>query len=125
MVQRRYWQRWIRGLPVSWLVAHRGAVLNSPYQRASQLSYMPIMFGVHDGYINGPSASRSAFLDRLLYVWVTRSPYPGAIYSNVGGAGSYHWALATENRDGVFYQSFGHYCKPPYNTWSRLGSVLQ
>lgn len=86
-----------------WLVAHRQAVWNSPYQRASQLSLLPIMLGVHSNYLNGnTSTSRAAFLDRLFYIWITQTGYPSSIYAQFGGPGSWHWRDSPSNIDGTF-----------------------
>ncbi len=107
-----------------WLVAHRQAVWNSPYQRANQLSLIPPVFAVHSNWQNGSTTtSRSKFLDRMFYVWINHTGYPASIYGQYGGPGAWHWRDSPTNLDGTYYQSAQHYCVAPYLTSSRLGDV--
>lgn len=81
------------------------------------------MFGVTDTYMDGTVPS--IFLDRMFYVWVTRSGYRSFLLSPAGGAGAYKWeaaAVGNTSRDLAFKESFQHYCIDGL-TSSRLGQV--
>lgn len=98
-----------------WLVARRTS-RGSP-------SHLNVLFGVTDTYMNetGPAV----FLDRMFYVWVTRSGYRSFLLAANGGAGAWKWDqpyMSNTSRDQAFAESFLHYCVDGY-TSSRLGQV--
>ena len=98
-----------------WLVQRRT-------YRAST-SHLPILFGVADSFVGGSGAS--VFIDRMFYVWVTRSGYPGTLSSANGGPGAWKWdypAMSNTSRDLAFAQSYQHYVVQGLKT-SRLGQV--
>ena len=83
-------------------------------QRRAELgsgSNISILFGVTDGVVG--DADAYIFIDRLFYVWATRSGYPEVIDASNGGVGAYKWeasAVGSPNRDNLFADSFNHYC---------------
>lgn len=72
-------------------------------------------FGVVDTYMDGTDPS--VFLDRMFYVWRTRSGYPSSIDLTNGGAGAWKWdqvdgseyGMSNTSRDLAFSESFMHY----------------
>lgn len=71
-------------------------------------SQLSILFGVTDGYMTGTGPA--VFLDRMFYVWRTRSGYPSVLLPNGGGVGSWKWQdQSPTSRDLAFAQSFEHY----------------
>ena len=100
---------------VHWLV-QRGV----HYGSDSQISPM---FGVTDHYLDGRSPA--VYLDRMFYVFVTRSDYRGLALEPNGGIGAWKWdgdAMANTSRDLAFAESFEHYSVLG-RTDSRLGQV--
>ena len=98
-----------------WLVQRR------TYRKSA--SALPIVFGVTDSFVGGSGAS--VFIDRMFYVWVTRSGYPGTISLANGGPGAWKWdhpAMSNTSRDLAFAQSYQHYVVQGKKT-SRLGQV--
>ncbi|MFN0249158.1 MAG: hypothetical protein ACKV2T_19900 [Kofleriaceae bacterium] len=107
---------------LNWLLARRAG-------RGSQ-SYITPLFGVGDvlvGETNG-----AIFLDRMFYVWATRTGHRNMILAANGGPGAYKWQTVAEtpagyginntSRDLAFAQSFQHYSVAGLTT-SRLGPV--
>ena len=89
----------------------------------SSASQLTPLFGVTDTYMNGTSPS--IFLDRMFYVWATRSGYRTYMLSANGGVGAYKWeaaAVSNTSRDLAFQDSFQHYCIDGL-TSSRQGQV--
>jgi hypothetical protein len=73
-------------------------------------SELTVLFGVTDHYLDGPSPD--VFLDRMFYVWATRTGYRGVILPDNGGPGAYKWEAATvgsTSRDRAFAESYQHY----------------
>jgi hypothetical protein len=71
-------------------------------------SQLSILFGVTDGYMTGTGPA--IFLDRMFYVWRTRSGYPSVLLPNGGGVGAWKWHdESPTSRDQAFVQSFEHY----------------
>ncbi len=70
---------------LSWLMQQKPA--------ASQSKVNPI-FGVGNTYLNSTNeTSNQRFLDRMFFVFVTKSQYRSlALYTNDGGIGSYKWS---------------------------------
>jgi len=98
-----------------WLVARRTS--------RSSNSHLSAMFGVTDDYLNGTSPS--VFLDRMFYVWATRSGYRSFMLLANGGIGAWKWdqpAMSNTSRDQAFHESFLHYSVSGA-TSSRLGQV--
>jgi hypothetical protein len=103
-------------------------------QRRAQLdsqSHVTVLFGVTDkgkapgklDYLKG--SHPAVFLDRLFFVWVTRTGFPSIISAENGGAGSYKWdkeAVSNTTRGKAFVESWRHYCQE-HKTTSRLGPV--
>jgi hypothetical protein len=83
-----------------------------------------VLFGVHDMYMDGEAPA--VFLDRMFYVWVTRSGYPSVLDLAVGGGpGAWKWDqpyMSNTSRDLAFAESFDHYAVRGDRT-SRLGQV--
>lgn len=106
---------------LNWLMAYRAA-WNSQ-------SFIHPTFATYDRYLmSGTSDSYTAmkFLDRMFYVYKTRTGYGALIHDgNDGGLGSYKWEAATvlpTGRDEGFAESYGHYCVQHLSS-SRLGLV--
>jgi len=105
---------------LNWLVARREL-----YGSTSEITPL---FGVGDVLLdgNGPSV----FLDRMFYVWVTRTDHAGLLAASRGGPGAYKWTPPTPlgygvgntSRDLAFAESFAHYSELGL-TSSRLGPV--
>ena len=86
-------------------------------------SWITVLFGVTDNYMDGDDPA--IFLDRMFYVWVTRTGYRQFLLSPGGGAGAYKWdaaAVSNTSRDLAFKESFQHYCIDGEIS-SRLGQV--
>lgn len=86
-------------------------------------SHVSIAFGVTDTYMDGTSPS--VFLDRMFYVWMTRSEYRSLALLPNGGVGAYKWddpAMSNTSRDLAFSDSFTHYVVNG-ETSSRSGQV--
>jgi hypothetical protein len=110
---------WFRGTSTQgrfhWLNERRTARGSS-----SQLS---VLFGVTDTYMNG--AAPAVFLDRMFYVWATRTGHRWAILQANGGPGAWKWDqpyMSNTSRDLAFAESFQHYSVAGLTT-SRLGQV--
>ncbi|MEZ4225250.1 MAG: hypothetical protein R3B13_30140 [Polyangiaceae bacterium] len=105
---------------LNWLMARRK--LNS-----SESSVTPL-FGVGDVLLDG--SKPAVFLDRMFYVWATRTNYPSLISAANGGPGVYKWSpptaagygVSNTSRDLAFAESFAHYSAAGKTT-SRLGQV--
>ena len=98
-----------------WLVERRTS--------RNSASWLTVMFGVTDTYMDGDDPS--IFLDRMFYVWVTRSGYRQFLLAAAGGAGAWKWdaaAVSNTSRDLAFAESFRHYCTD-VEVSSRLGPV--
>ncbi len=95
-------------------------------QRARHLgsdSRISPILGVIDRFIDGPRPA--VYLDRMFYVWMTRSEYPGLVLPENGGMGAWKWdggAMENTSRDLAFAQSFDHYLVQR-RADSRLGQV--
>jgi hypothetical protein len=86
-------------------------------------SHLTVVFGVTDKFVGGSGAA--IFIDRMFYVWVTRSNYPSTISLQNGGPGAWKWdgpAVGNTSRDLAFAESFEHYVVQG-KTSSRLGPV--
>lgn len=103
----------------AWLVQRRGELGSS-----SQLS---VLFITVDGSVGTSDAY--IFIDRMFYIWVTRSGFRSFLLASNGGAGAYKWqylnndgnvAVSSPNRDNLFADSFRHYCLDPGSTTSRF-----
>jgi hypothetical protein len=88
-------------------------------------SFISPIFGVTDIPGSDPDLNllnctdKHAFLDRMFYVWRTRSGYAGTLNEGEGGAGSYRWEIASvssSSRDNFFRDSWNHYCRDMNNT---------
>jgi hypothetical protein len=104
-----------------WLVARRA--------HFGSRSPLTTLFGVTDRWMTG--ASPAVYLDRMFYVWVTRTRHPGAISIDSGGPGAWKWTprhveggFGTTNtsRDLAFAESVRWYSIEGNRT-SRLGQV--
>jgi hypothetical protein len=74
-------------------------------------SRLTAVFGVTDTYLDGRDPF--VFLDRMFYVWMTRTGFPGVLAAANGGAGSYKWQrghVRAAGRDKRFAASWEHYC---------------
>jgi hypothetical protein len=104
-----------------WLV-QRKAVMQSQ-------SPLSVVFGVTDRYMDGTNPA--IYLDRMFYVWVTRTKHPGAIAIANGGPGGWKWdpnhppggyGTSNTSRDQAFAASVDWYSVQGKTT-SRLGPV--
>lgn len=91
----------------AWLVARRKHLRSD--------STLTMLFGVTDlppvDFARG--IAPATFVDRLFYVWATRSRFRSALFVENGGPGSYKWdrpAMSNSSRDLAFLRSFEHYC---------------
>jgi hypothetical protein len=108
---------------LNWLIARKALNNNSQ-------SFITPLFGVGDVLLNGQSPA--IFLDRMFYVWMTRTNQPSMISAANGGPGAYKWQNVAEtplgygvgntSRDLAFSESFNHYSVNGLTT-SRLGPV--
>ena len=70
------------------------------------------MFGVTDTYLDGHDPF--VFLDRMFFVWMSRTGFPEVLAAANGGAGSYKWQrdhLDAATRDQRFAAAWEHYCR--------------
>ena len=75
--------------------------------RASD-SQLSAMFGVTDTYMTGTGPA--VFLDRMFFVWKTKSGYPSVIEATSGGVGAWKWHdQSPTSRDAAFSESFAYY----------------
>jgi len=84
-------------------------------------SHVTVVFGVTDKFAGATAAAK--FIDRMFYVWITRSGYPATISLQNGGPGAWKWdvsAVGNTSRDLAFVESFQHYVVAG-RTSSRLG----
>jgi hypothetical protein len=98
-----------------WLMQRRQA-LGSP-------SAIAPIFGVTDTFQDGAQPAR--FLDRMFFVWATRSGYRSVLLAEHGGPGAYKWQLSSttnSSRDLAFAASYRHYSVEG-SVASRLGLV--
>jgi hypothetical protein len=75
-------------------------------------SRLTAVFGVTDTYLDGRDPF--VFLDRMFYVWMTRTGFPGVLAAANGGAGSYKWQrdhVDATTRDQRFAAAWEHYCR--------------
>jgi hypothetical protein len=92
------------GAGFAWLAERRRAM--------GSRSRLTVVFGVTDTYLNGPDPF--VFLDRMFYVWMTRTGFPEVLAAANGGAGSYKWQrdhLDARTRDERFAAAWEHYCR--------------
>lgn len=95
--------------------------LNDRRASLASASQLAVLFGVTDTYMTG--VNPGIFLDRMFYVWVTRSQFPSVLALANGGAGSWKWHdQSPSSRDALFRDSFVHYSVDGKTT-SRLGQV--
>ncbi|MCA9667720.1 MAG: hypothetical protein KC503_19105 [Myxococcales bacterium] len=90
--------------------------------RASQ-SQLTVLFGVTDAFLDGTKPA--LFVDRMFYIWLSRSGYPSTLGLANGGPGAWKWDkpyMSNSSRDLAFKQSFEHYVVQD-NRASRLGPV--
>lgn len=86
-------------------------------------SRLTAVFGVTDAYLDGRDPF--VFLDRMFYVWMTRTGFPRVLSAANGGAGSYKWQrdhLDATTRDQRFAAAWEHYCGHG-RTFSLAGGV--
>jgi hypothetical protein len=86
-------------------------------------SQLTVLFGVTDDFLDGRAPAK--FLDRMFYVWATRSGYRGTILDDNGGPGAWKWdapKMGNTSRDLAFAESFQHYSVEGRIS-SRLGPV--
>lgn len=86
-------------------------------------SQLQVLFGVTETYMNGTNPA--IFLDRMFYVWMTRSGFPSTLSLANGGVGAYKWDdpyNSNTSRDLAFADSFDHYVVQGL-TSSRQGQV--
>jgi hypothetical protein len=86
-------------------------------------SRLTVLFGVTNSYIDNGDGTK--FLDRMFYIWATRSGYRAIVSVANGGAGSWKWesgAIASGTRDLAFAGSWNHYCREGL-TSSRMGAL--
>ena len=84
-----------------WLVEQRKA--------RGSASHISVLFGVTDRFV-----ADAGFLDRMFYVFVTRSGYRSVALASNGGVGSWKWdheALSSTTRDSRFARSWDWYCQ--------------
>ena len=95
---------WSPGAGFAWL-AERRRLLGSR-------SRLTAVFGVTDTYLDGRDPF--VFLDRMFFVWTTRTGFPEVLAAANGGAGSYKWQrdhLDATTRDQRFAAAWEHYCR--------------
>ena len=98
-----------------WLVQRRSA-------RASA-SHLSVVFAVGDDFVGATQGA--VYLDRLMFVWATRSQHRWAILVDNGGPGAWKWDaphVGNTSRDAAFAASYQHYAVAGA-TSSRLGPV--
>lgn len=98
-----------------WLAQRRAA--------KGSASHLTVVFGVTDKFVGGSGAAK--LIDRMFYVWITRSGYPSIISLQGGGPGAWKWDgpyVSSTSRDLAFAQSFEHYVVQGKIS-SRLGPV--
>ena len=81
-------------------------------RRLGSRSRMTAVFGVTDTYLDGRDPF--VFLDRMFFVWMSRTGFPGVLAAANGGAGSYKWQrghLDSTTRDQRFAAAWEHYCR--------------
>lgn len=103
------------GAGFAWLAERRGLL--------GSRSRLTAVFGVTDTYLDGRDPF--VFLDRMFYVWMTRTGFPAVLAAANGGAGSYKWQrdhLDATTRDQRFAAAWEHYCGRG-QTFSHAGSV--
>jgi hypothetical protein len=99
---------WFRGDFGTW---KKFAWLAEQRSNLGSSSHLSVVFGVTDSMVGTSDAY--IFIDRLFYVWVTRSGFPSTLDWTNGGAGAYKWeaaAVSSANRDNLFADSYNHYC---------------
>jgi hypothetical protein len=92
------------GAGFAWLAERR--------RQLGSRSRLTAVFGVTDTYLDGPDPF--VFLDRMFFVWMTRTGFPGVLAAANGGAGSYKWQrdhLDATTRDQRFAAAWDHYCR--------------
>ncbi|MEQ1505887.1 MAG: hypothetical protein ABMB14_26870 [Myxococcota bacterium] len=97
--------------------------LNQRWTAVGSASHLSPVFGVTDSYMTGTGPS--VFLDRMFYVWKTRSGFPSYTTAENGGPSAWKWDqpyLSNTSRDLAFRESFEHYALDG-STSSRLGQV--
>lgn len=75
-------------------------------------SRLAVVFGVTDTYLDGRDPF--GFLDRMFFVWMSRTGFPGVLAAANGGAGSYKWQrdhVDATTRDQRFADAWEHYCR--------------
>jgi hypothetical protein len=92
------------GAGFAWLAERR--------RQMGSRSRLTAVFGVTDTYLDGPDPF--VFLDRMFFVWMSRTGFPGVLAAANGGAGSYKWQrdhLDSTTRDQRFAAAWDHYCR--------------
>jgi hypothetical protein len=87
----------------AWLAERRRAL--------ESRSRLAAVFGVTDTYLDGHDPF--VFLDRMFFVWMSRTGFPEVLAAANGGAGSYKWQrdhLDATTRDQRFAAAWRHYC---------------
>lgn len=100
---------------MNWLMKRR------TYRDSS--SHVSVLFGVTDSYMNGTNPG--VFLDRMFYVFLSRTYHDWTIAYDNGGPGAYKWdspANGNTSRDVAFADSYEHYVVNGKAS-SRLGQV--
>jgi hypothetical protein len=94
---------WSPGAGFAWLSERRRTL--------GSRSRLTAVFGVTDAYLDGHDPF--LFLDRMFFVWMTRTGHPEILAAANGGAGSYKWQrdhLDAATRDQRFAAAWRHYC---------------
>ena len=92
------------GAGFAWLAERR--------RQLGSRSRLTAVFGVTDTYLDGPDPF--VFLDRMFFVWMSRTGFPEVLAAANGGAGSYKWQrdhLEHTERDQRFAAAWDHYCR--------------
>lgn len=98
-----------------WLAARR--------ERLGSASRLTVLFPTTDvkplDYLG--RIEPAAYLDRIFYVWATRSGFRRLLLAENGGVGTYKWdeAVIHRLRDTRFVESWNHYCRDGATTTLR------
>lgn len=97
--------------------------LNARFAALGSSSHLSPVFGVTDTYMTG--SGPSVFMDRMFYVWKTRSGFPSYLSLDNGGPSAWKWDqpyMGNTSRDLAWLASFEHYAVDGSSS-SRLGQV--